>query len=233
MTFPIRLGVALAALAAASPALSSNNLTVQGKLTPPACNIHFDGSSTIDFGAVSFNALSNNGTKLEAKGTHLLIDCATPTRVGLVAQDNRAGSGITLQEAPGLDWPYQNPENGPKYSWGLGYADGEHIKSGALIALLLPGSTAVDGAPLTEAGTRKIIGRPKGSSSWSISSSHYVINLSPELEYSFGTTGGPPTSITNAKLSLGLTPMIGQASSLPSANEIRLEGSITFTLRYL
>lgn len=227
------VGVALVTLAATSHAAGNSNLTVTGKLTPPACNAHFDGNATLDFDAIAFNALDNNGTKLGSKDTLLQIDCGTPTRVSVVALDNRAGSGITLQEAPNLNWPYQNPQNGTKYSWGLGFADGKQIKTGALIALITPASTMVDGALLTEAGVQKILARPTGSNSWSIGSSHYSVNLSPDLEYSFGPTGGPAVPITNAQLAVGLSPMIGQPSTLPAANEIPLDGSITFTLRYL
>ncbi|WP_082387268.1 DUF1120 domain-containing protein [Achromobacter kerstersii] len=233
MTTHLKLGIVLAALTAAAPAISGNNLTITGKLTPPACNVHFGSDSTFNFGVIAFNALDNNGTKLDGKDTALQIDCGSPTRVSVVAQDNRAGSGITIQEAPSLNWPYQNPENGPKYSWGLGFADGNHIKTGALIVLINPPTTTIDGTPLTQAGAQKIIARPTGSSSWSVASSHYSVNLSPNFEYSFGAAGGPPGRITNAKVALGLAPLIGQPSTLPSADEIPLDGSITFTLRYL
>lgn len=86
---------------------------------------------------------------------------------------------------------------------------------------------------LTTAGAQKVLARPTGSSSWSLASSHYSLNLSPDLEYSFGPIGGPAVPITNAQLTMGLTPMIAQPATLPSANEIPLDGSITFTLRYL
>ncbi|MGE6918239.1 DUF1120 domain-containing protein [Achromobacter kerstersii] len=233
MTTHLKFGIVLAALTAASPAISGNNLTIAGKLTPPACNVHFGSDSTLDLGSISFNALDNNGTKLEEKDTALQIDCGSPTRVSVVAQDNRAGSGITLQEAPSLNWPYQNPENGPKYSWGLGFADGNHIKTGALIVRIMPRTSTIDGTPLTQAGAQKVIARPTGSSGWSVASSHYSINLSPNFEYSFGAEGGPPGRITNAQVTLELAPLIGQPSTLPSATEIRLNGSIAFTLRYL
>jgi hypothetical protein len=233
MTTHLKLGIVLAALTAASPAISSNNLTIAGKLTPPACNVHFGSDSSFDFGAISFNALDSNGTKLDGKDAALQIECGSPTRVSVAAHDNRAGSGITLQEAPGLNWPYQSPENGPKYSWGLGFADGNHTKTGALIVLISPATSSVDGTPLTQAGVQKILARPSGSSSWSIASSHYAINLSPNYEYSFGTAGGPPGRITNANVMLALAPMIGKSSTLPSTDEIHLDGSITFTLRYL
>lgn len=227
------VGVAFATLAAASHAAGNSDLTVTGKLKPAACNAHFGGNATLDFNAIAFNALDNNGTKLASKDTALQINCSGPTRVSVVALDNRAGSGITLQEAPNLNWPYQNPENGNKYSWGLGFADGKKIKTGALIALITPANTTVDGAALTTAGVQKILARPTGSNSWTVASSHYSVNLSPDFEYSFGPTGGPAVPITNAQLAIGLSPMIGQPSTLPAANEIPLDGSITFTLRYL
>ncbi|MNT27834.1 hypothetical protein D3C72_1634800 [compost metagenome] len=99
--------------------------------------------------------------------------------------------------------------------------------------MITPQTTTVDGTLLTTAGVQKILARPTGSNSWTIASSHYSVNLSPDLEYSFGPTGGPAAPITNAQLAIGLSPMIGQPATLPSANEIPLDGSITFTLRYL
>ncbi|MCS3509798.1 DUF1120 domain-containing protein [Achromobacter sp. JUb104] len=227
------VGVAFATLAAASHAAGNSDLNVTGKLMPPACNAHFGGNATLDFDVIAFNALDNNGTNLGSKDTALQINCGGPTRVSVVALDNRAGSGITIQEAPNLNWPYQNPENGSKYSWGLGFADGQKIKTGALIGLITPATTTVDGVLLTTAGAQKVLARPTGSNSWTVASSHYSLNLSPDLEYSFGPIGGPAVPITNAQLTMGLTPMIGQPATLPSANEIPLDGSITFTLRYL
>ncbi|MGV2865064.1 DUF1120 domain-containing protein [Achromobacter sp. ESBL13] len=228
------VGVALATLAATTHAAGNSDLAVTGKLMPPACNVHFGGNATLDFDTIAFNALDKNGTNLGSKNTQLQIDCGRPTRVSVTAIDNRAGSGITIQEAPQLNWPYQNPENGSKYSWGLGFADeSKQIKTGALIALINPPTTTVDGALLTETGAQKVLARPKGSTNWPIVSSHYSVNLSPDLEYSFGPTGGPAAPITNAQLALGIAPMIASPSTLPAANEIPLDGSITFTLRYL
>lgn len=232
MTPHLNLSIALLALAAASPAMGSNNLAVKGKLTPPACNAQFEGSAAVEFGTIPFGTLSNNGTSYEEKSSTLLIDCGGPTRVSVGAQDNRVGTGITMQEAPGLDWPYQSP-NVDKYSWGLGYADGEHIKTGALIALVRPTTTSIDGAPLTEAGAQKVLARPTGSTNWSVASSNYSLNLNPAFEYSFGPEGGPAMPITNAQLGIGVIPMIAPSSTLPRADEIPVDGSITFTLRYL
>lgn len=232
MTNQLKLSIALVALAAAAPAMGNNTLTVVGKLTPPACDARFDGGATVDFGTIPFGSLSNNGTHYEEKNSQLLVDCGGPTRVSVVAQDNRIGSGITMQEAPGLDWPYQSP-NVDKYSWGLGFADGDHIKTGALIALVRPTNTTIDGAPLTEAGTQKVLARPGGSTTWSIASSRYSMNLNPDFEYSFGPEGGPAVPVTHVQLGLGVIPMIGPSSTLPHADEIPVDGSITFTLRYL
>lgn len=232
MTTHLNLGIALVALATATTAMASNNLTVTGKLTPPACNAQFDGDATVDFGTIPFRSLASNGTQFETKYSTLHIDCGGPTRVSVVAHDNRAGSGITMAEAPNLDWPYQSP-NVDKYSWGLGYADGVGVKTGALITLIRPETTTIDGAPLTETGTQKILARPAGSSGWAIASSHYTMNLNPGFEYSFGPAGGPAAPVQHVQFGLGLLPMIGMPSTLPHTDEIPMNGSITFTLRYL
>lgn len=232
MTSHLPLGIALVALATASNAMASNNLSVKGQLTPPACNAHFDGDATIALGTIPFRSLAQNGTKIEELSSHLQIDCGGPTRVSVVAQDNRIGSGITPQEAPHLDWPYQSV-NVEKYIWGLGYADGKSIKTGALITLVRPTTTTVDGAPMTETGLRKILARPTGSTSWTVASSYYSLNLNPGFEYSFGLEAGPVEPVTHVKLGLGILPLIGAPSTLPHADEIDLDGSITFTLRYL
>lgn len=232
MTTHLNLGIALVALATATTAMASNNLTVTGKLTPPACNAQFDGDATIDFGTIPFRSLAANGTALDEKGSALHIDCGGPTRVSVIAHDNRTGSGITMAEAPHLDWPYQSV-NVDKYSWGLGYANGVDIKTGALITLVRPSTTIIDGTTLTEAGTQKILARPTGATAWSLASSHYSLNLNPGFEYSFGPAGGPAAPVQHVQLGLGLLPMIGMPSTLPHTDEIPMNGSITFTLRYL
>ena len=232
MTTHLNLGIALVALATATTAMASNNLTVTGKLTPPACNAQFDGDATVDFGTIPFRSLASNGTQFEIKNSILHIDCGGPTRVSVVAHDNRAGSGITMAEAPHLDWPYQSVTI-DKYSWGLGYANGADIKTGALITLVTPDTTSIDGTKLTEASTQKILARPTGTSGWAISSSHYSMNLNPGFEYSFGPAGGPAAPVQHVQLGMGLRAMIGMPSTLPHADEIPLNGSITFTLRYL
>lgn len=235
MNKTLTLLCACLALTTVGSAQANNNQTsliIGGQLTPAACSVGFDGASAVDFGTIPFGTLDQNGTLLTEQHTRMEIGCGGPTRVAFTVQDNRPNTAITHQEAmaAGLNWPYQNPQNAAPHAWGLGLID--ETKIGALVLLIRPEASLIDGKP-PAVDTTQILARAIGSSSsWPVQSAQDTINLNTVDEYSFGTALAA-THITNASISLGVLPMLNQPSALPSAKEIPIDGSVTFTLRYL
>ncbi|MGV2865065.1 DUF1120 domain-containing protein [Achromobacter sp. ESBL13] len=227
---PLCAGLALAAVNVAH-AGDQSELAIGGRLTPPACHLGFDGASSIDFGTLPFNGLQANGTLLNEQRPRLKIVCGGPTRVAFTVQENRPDTAITHHEASANDmpWPYQHPSNGTPHAWGLGRV--EDVRIGALVLLVRPEATVIDGmAPFLQ--TSMVLARPGGTSTWPVQSRMDSINVNPADEYSFGTDAGA-VAITTASVSLAVTPMLNRTSVLPKSQEIQLDGSVTFTLRYL
>lgn len=161
----------------------------------------------------------------------LEIVCGGPTRVAFTVHENRPDSAITHQEASaaGMPWPYQNPVNGAPHAWGLGRID--DVKIGAVVLLVRPQATVVDGVP-PFLSTSMVLSRPSGAPSWPVQSAVDTINLNPTDEYSFGKDASV-MPITTASVSLAVIPVLNRTAALPTSKEIPLDGSVTFTLRYL
>lgn len=199
---------------------------------PPACNVGFASASPVDFGSLPHRGLAASGTLLLEKHTTLDITCGGPTLLAFTAKENRPNSAITQQEATaqGMPWPYQNPINAARHVWGLGRID--DIKIGAMVVLIRPQASLINGKPPVANATR-LLARPIGSAStWPVQSAEDTINLNTVDEYSFGTpTAAVP--ISTASVSLGVLPLLNKSTALPSTKEIPIDGSVTFTLRYL
>ncbi|CAB3651402.1 DUF1120 domain-containing protein [Achromobacter piechaudii] len=225
-------GLALSTATLAHAADGKANLSIKGQLIPPACNIGLDQVGPVDYGDIPFNTLDVDGKLLDELQPNMKISCGGPTRVSFTLQENRPGTAITQQEATaaGMKWPYQHPGNGTRHAWGLGTVQGTKI--GALVLLIRPHASEIDGKAPTLA-TSYVIARPIGSASkWPIHSAQETINLNPIEEYSFGTTEAV-VPITTASLSLGIKPLLNRPAVLPSQEAIVIDGSVTFTLRYL
>ena len=222
----------LTVLSSAQAGNPKATLTVGGQITPPACNAAFDASSQVNFGDIPHRSLEASGTLLAERRANFDITCAGPTRVAFVVQDNRPDSAITQTEATadGMPWPYQHPGNAPRHAWGLGRID--NIKIGSVVLLLRAHSSLIDGkGPVADA--TRFLARPLGSiARWPVESADETINLNPTHEYSFGT----PTAVVPIKsvsISLAVLALLNKSVTLPSAQEIPIDGSVTFTLRYL
>lgn len=223
--------LALATASTAHAAANQSDLVVRGQLTPPACSIGVGGAGLVDFGTLPFGSLDRNGTLLAEQRPRVEIACGGPTRVSFTVQDNRPDTAITHQEAiaNGMPWPYQNPLNGTPHVWGLGRID--DVKVGAVVLLVRPEATVVDGIPPFESKSM-VLSRPSGGSNWPVHSAMDTINVNPADEYSFGTAAGA-VPITTASVSLAVLSLLNRTAVLPTSQEIPLDGSVTFTLRYL
>lgn len=226
-------------------AQSSAGLVLRGQIQPSACSVALtDG--TVDFGLRAFSSLLPNGTILGPLRTTLEIRCISPTSVSFSASDNRASSAISSADVsvwPSTDSASWDTGQGKVFGLGRTQASASAPKVGAVaIALDTPG-ILLDQAPLSS-GSRRLLRSPKRgeSASWGGNLVTSQAILATDLEYTFGSVGTNTRTnarvvtlgaITSASVPLVLQAIIASRSKLMPSDEILLDGSLTFTLRYL
>jgi len=225
-------GLALAGLslgsAVPSHAAKSADLKINGRITPPACNLSFTGA-IVDFGTRTFGSLEPGGTILPTQTTTMNIVCDGPTRVSFSAIDNRPGTAIASTEV--TVWPTL----GSTYDravWGLGTTGNANAKIGALEVAIPSGSILVDGKNLTTSGPLVLVA-PIDSSTWAAGGYSSLRDVIPGRQLSVGSTDYLPQAFSNLSVPLQLSAVIARPAMLPAEDEIILDGSMTFTLRYL
>ena len=136
--------------AAGANAAMDANLTVKGTFTPAACTPELSNSGVVDYGSMSNSVLEkkssgNSLVQLGKKTITLTVSCDAATSVGIIAQDNRASSKVTLSDSayiadyvPGQNMSSSNPV------FGLGTVNNVNIGAYTVTAAR-SGSTA-DGA---------------------------------------------------------------------------------------
>ncbi|KRP64249.1 DUF1120 domain-containing protein [Pseudomonas orientalis] len=89
----------LIATAESAWAASTVDLSVQGLITPAACQPQLSGGGLIDYGKIARQDLNlDTATRLPAKTLHIGIACNGPTRYALRMRDNRDGSAMVNSE---------------------------------------------------------------------------------------------------------------------------------------
>lgn len=228
----ILLGLALAGLslgsAVPSHAAKSADLKIHGRITPPACDLSFT-EAIVDFGTRTFGSLAFGGTVLPTQTTTMNIVCDGPTRVSFSAIDNRPGTAIASTEVTA--WPSLG-DTSDRTVWGLGTTGSANAKIGALEVAIPAANVLMDGKNMTSSGPN-VLTAPIGSSTWSASWYTSVRDLVPAKQYSVGSADAMPQAVSNLSVPLRLSPVIARPATLPAEDEIILDGSMTFTLRYL
>jgi hypothetical protein len=228
----ILLGLALASAGVGvtlpAHAAKSADLIIQGRITPPACDLTFT-DATVDFGTRTFGSLNIGGTILPTQTTTLNISCSGATRVSFSAADNRSESAIAADDVTA--WPNLSMLADAKTIWGLGTTGTADAKIGGMEVVIDPNGGRIDDAPIS--ANLRVISGMLGQATWNGSFYASTANLSPRLHYSFGPYQGPPQAVSNVSLPLKLAPVIARPANLPADDEINLDGSLTFTLHYL
>ena len=226
----LSLAVAIASVGVSLPthAAKSANLTIKGQITPPACDLSFT-DARVDFGTHAFRSLNIDGTILPTQTTTLNLTCSGATRVSFSAADNRPGSAIAAGDV--TNWPNLATLGGTTTIWGLGMTGTADAKIGGLEIVIDPNQARIDGAP-TSSDLRFISGA-LGQNTWSGNFYMSSANLSPNVQYSFGSSQEGPRAVSNVSVPLKLAAVIARPASLPADDEINLDGSLTFSLHYL
>ncbi|CRM42764.1 MULTISPECIES: DUF1120 domain-containing protein [unclassified Pseudomonas] len=186
-------------------AASSVDLTVKGLITPSACTPSLPGD--VDFGKIAAKDLNlDKTTTLERKTLQLSVNCDAATLFAIRPIDNRVGSAIYVS------------------SFGLGMIN-ENQKLGRY---QLTFSNPVVETPST------LLARYNGEERWE--------QLMPEDGIapndlvalgSRGDSGWAPHPIKDAILDVTLYTVIAPARDLTLSDEVAIDGSATFEVKYL
>lgn len=183
---------------------ASTDLTVTGTISPVACTPMLSNGGIVDYGRIAAKDLNETtNTVIGADTLRLTVDCVAPVQFALAPVDNNP------QTASNGDW------------WGLGMTDaGERL--GFIITTM--GNALADGQP-----ARTIISTNNGSSWYA----HH--HMRPGRLLSVGSSDDPTTPLAAQQVGIDLliTSNIAPANRLTLTDEVGINGSVTFEMKYL
>jgi hypothetical protein len=185
-------------------AASSTDLTVTGIITPVACTPSLSNDGIVDNGKISAKDL--NPTKNTLIGEHTLqltVACSAPMKFALNPIDNRAGTESART------W------------FGLGLTDANE-KLGFVSVYIA--KTLADGQPASA------IESEDDGRSWSRTSSP-----ASGILLSVGATSDPraPIAVKEMTMDFEVQTIIAPANGLTLTDEVAMDGSVTFEMKYL
>ncbi|CAI1874702.1 P pilus assembly protein, pilin FimA [Serratia quinivorans] len=210
------LAIIMASTVATSAyAAESAELKVTGKIVPTSCEIDLSGSGTVDYGDISARELTG------AAPIQLTISCDSKSQVAYKISDNRANTVV-----PNLIIPLDGSEGiSSSYSFGLGKVGEKNLGAWNAVQsdLKVDGFAAVSmlnigGDNFTQGSDLNHMPLVNGNEySW----------YRPDLGGSSPSTGKVFSS------SIQIAAALDKAISLNQANEVKLDGSATLSVRYL
>jgi type 1 fimbria pilin len=185
-------------------AASSTSLTVTGIITPVACTPSLSKGGLVNNGKISAGDL--NPTRSTLVGKHplqLTVACDAPARFALDPIDNRAGTGIVS----GM--------------FGLGLTDdGEKL---GYVQVAVKNALA-DGQPA------QAIDSDDGGATWNrtpVTSPGYLLSVGS------ATDSSVPIAVEDLTMDFEVWTLIAPADSLTLTDEVVMDGSATFEMKYL
>ncbi|WP_242171485.1 MULTISPECIES: DUF1120 domain-containing protein [unclassified Pseudomonas] len=186
-------------------AASSVDLTVKGLITPSACTPTLSGGGTVDYGKISAKDLKPDAsTFLPGQVVQFTVTCDAATLMAMEAKDNREGSDA----------------NNDFMEFGLGLINGTEKLGGMELKLLNP---VADGVSVSTVGSYD------DGVTWGAERNLMRNNLiAPAVA---GVNTPIPVQVWTADLNV--LPFIAKTSGLTLTNEVKIDGSVTLTVRYL
>lgn len=212
----IRIATMAAMLLPAVAMAESVDLSVVGTIIPTSCVPAFAGGGTVDLRKISAATLNKTvQTILPGRDISLTINCDALAQVEVSVRDNRAATKLPgISDGAG--------QSNPVLFFGLGDINGARIGGFALR----------HGTPETDGTGRVLLTRTLTAPAWRVPSSTLVSNA-PAL-YSWGVNAATgPVAARHHAFPMHLLPIIGPSNALPIANEIPLDGSVTFDMFYI
>ncbi|MBZ9781435.1 DUF1120 domain-containing protein [Pseudomonas sp. REP124] len=183
---------------------STTDLTLTGTITPAACTPNLSEGGVVDLGKISKSDLNLTGNTVVGTQTmYLNVSCVSPAKFALRSIDNKAGT----------------PSNRDWYGLGLTEA-GEKI--GFLIPIMK--STLADGQT-----AQSIISWDNGA----VWTGHHHLRPNLLISAAAPSDHSTPIPVQDLALELALTTYIARADSLTLTDEVNVDGSVTFEMKYL
>ncbi len=195
-------------------AASSVDLRVTGTITPAACTPALSSGGIVDHGKISFQDLNPQGlTPLPDATLILEVSCDAAALMAVKATDNRLGSAVPVYPSQPVELSH----------FGLGLtSDGNKIGRYALKT----DNVSADGV------ARGVIESVTGETwleAWTT-----VWQPGWMRTVNDGQGGAPlPVPLQNLKADLIVSTWIANRATLPSAEEIQIDGSATLDIVYL
>ncbi|HWT67595.1 MAG TPA: DUF1120 domain-containing protein [Pseudomonas sp.] len=187
-------------------AASSTDLTVTGTITPDACMPTLPNGGVVDFGKIAARDLNlTSDTRLESKTLNLDVNCPATALLAVQLLDNRKGTASSI-----ASWLF-----------GLGLINGtQKLGYYSLVTV----RAEADGVP-----GQAIVSLDQGAS-WS---TNIILRSDHYLAVAASDDWSKPVAVQNMKIELSLNAAIARADSLDLSNEVSLDGSTTFEVKYL
>ena len=205
----------------AAQAADTAELKVKGVIRPSACTPAFTGTNVVDYGTIAAKNLNKaTPTPLAEKTIAFTVTCDAATKVAVRTIDNKASTVVA-----GLMTAI-NTNLTDKHAYGLGTAAGGQ-KIGAYSVRSIIGSFTADGA------TPDIVFDASNNGTWA-KSTYGRFNADGTGRQSFASTGS--TTLGSYKTmsgNFGVTAVLDKSDSLPTSQNIDLDGSATIEVQYL
>lgn len=221
-TSRILLLVLFSAAGAAANAANTAQITVTGKIVPPACDVTVGKGGNFDYGQISNASLSpTTATLLPELSLPLQIDCAAAGRVMISMADQRADSVMAAPVS------FVGVGNMKSLEFGLGTVASK--KTGAYILYMKPSGMTVDGSE-TNLGES----RDKGVSWNEYSTANFYFEPT-SANYGAWIKPGTATPKIGSKFTgnLYVQAAINRKADLDLSSEVKLDGLATLTVYYL
>jgi len=227
------LGLCLVALTCANAnAATDATLTVSGNFVPAACNATLSNSGAADYGTMNHSMLNsasagNSLVQLNHKTITLTVTCDAATTIGVVAQDNRASSKVSLSSTSYIDnYIGINDLNNTNSAFGLGTVGSAKIGAYALTAVA--DDTTADGASVG-----MIIKDTDVSDVWVNSDAGGLFYPDGTRIVTVAEKGKTaPLAFSELVMPLEISPAV-QTKSVLGSSEVKLDGNATLSLVYL
>lgn len=219
---------------AGANAATDANLTVKGTFTPAACTPELSNSGVVDYGSMNNSVLEktingNSLVQLGKKSITLTVSCDAATSVGIIAQDNRASSKVTLSSSAYIaDYvPGQNMSN-TNAVFGLGTVNNVNI--GAYTVTAMKDGLTADGAAVDMI----VKDTDVASSVWKNANGGGLYYPDTTRIVTVAETGKTtPMLFKDLVMPLDIVSAVQDNGVLGAATKIELDGNATLSLVYL